>query len=80
MSREDRATSHVKLALSYGVAAMVAMAMLVTDANAQAAAEEELPQQTRQLAPSGLRNSSSTTFVLVGCVTNSLCYLLRYFM
>jgi hypothetical protein len=42
MSRKDRATSHSKLAFSYGVAMMVAMAMLATEANARAA-EEELP-------------------------------------
>src|ERR1700692_2205562 len=50
MSRKDRATSHTKLALSFGVAAMVAMAMLTTGANAQAA-EEELPQLSAVIEP-----------------------------
>src|SRR6202162_822863 len=50
MSRKDRATSHTKLALSFGVAAMVAMAMLTMGANAQAA-EEELPQLSTVIEP-----------------------------
>src|ERR1700693_4591160 len=50
MSRKDRATSHTKLALSFGVAAMVAMAMLTMGANAQAA-EEELPQLSAVIEP-----------------------------
>jgi hypothetical protein len=43
MSRKDRATLHSKLAFSLGAAARVAIAMLATEVNAQAA-EEELPQ------------------------------------
>jgi hypothetical protein len=50
MSRKDRATSHSKLAFSYGVAMMVAMAMLATEANARAA-EEELPQLSTVIEP-----------------------------
>ncbi|MCU1301295.1 MAG: putative sigma regulatory protein MucB/RseB [Candidatus Sulfotelmatobacter sp.] len=43
MSPKDRETSHTRLALSFVVAAMVAIAMLTAGAHAQAA-EEELPQ------------------------------------
>jgi hypothetical protein len=50
MKRKDRATLHAKLALSYGVAAMVAMAMLATEANAQAA-EKRLPQLSEVIEP-----------------------------
>ena len=50
MSRKDRATSHTKLALSFGVAAMLAIAMLTTGASALAA-EEELPQRSAVIEP-----------------------------
>jgi hypothetical protein len=50
MSRKDRATSRGKLAFSLGAAAMVAIAMLATEANAHAA-EEELPQLSGVIEP-----------------------------
>lgn len=50
MRRKDRLTSYSKLALSYGVAAMVAMAVLATVANAQTA-EQELPQLSAAMEP-----------------------------
>jgi hypothetical protein len=50
MSRKSRAMSHSKLAFSLGAAAMVALAMLATKANAQAA-EEELPQLSTVIEP-----------------------------
>jgi hypothetical protein len=50
MSRKHRATSHSKVAVSLGAAAMVAIAMLATQANAQAA-EEELPQLATVIEP-----------------------------
>jgi hypothetical protein len=50
MRRKDRATLHTKLARSYGVAAMVAIAMLVVEANAQAS-EKELPQLSAVIQP-----------------------------
>jgi len=49
MSRKGRATSHTKLALTFGVAARVAIAMLTTGANAQAT--EELPQLSAVIEP-----------------------------
>jgi hypothetical protein len=50
MRRKDRPTLHAKLALSYGVAAMVAIAILVTEANAQAS-QKELPQMSAVIEP-----------------------------
>jgi len=50
MRRKDRARSHTKLALWCGAAAMVAIAMLTTGANAQAP-EEELPQVSSIIEP-----------------------------
>lgn len=50
MSRKDRATSHSKLAFSLGATAMVVIAMLATEASAQAA-EEELPQLLTVIEP-----------------------------
>jgi hypothetical protein len=50
MRRKDRSALYSKLALSYGVAAMVAMAMLATMANAQTA-EQELPQLSAVMEP-----------------------------
>jgi hypothetical protein len=50
MSRKDGATSHSKLAFSLGAAAMVAIAMLAMEANAQAA-EEGLPQLSTLIEP-----------------------------
>jgi len=50
MSRKDRATSPSKLAFLLGAAAMVATAMLATEANAQAV-EEELPQLSGVMEP-----------------------------
>jgi hypothetical protein len=49
MGRKDT-TLHEKLALSYGVAAMVAIAMLATEANAQVA-EKRLPQLSEVIEP-----------------------------
>jgi hypothetical protein len=50
MMRKHRATSYSKLAFSLAAAGMVAMAMLATEANAQAA-EEELPQLSTVIEP-----------------------------
>ena len=50
MRRKDISTLYSKLALSYGVAAMVAMAVLATVANAQTA-EQELPQLSAAMEP-----------------------------
>jgi hypothetical protein len=50
MRRKDRETLHTKLARSYGVAAMVAIAMLVAEANARAS-EKELPQLSAVIQP-----------------------------
>jgi hypothetical protein len=50
MSRKDRGTSPSKLAFLLGAAAMVATAMLATEANAQAV-EQELPQLSGVVEP-----------------------------
>jgi hypothetical protein len=50
MSPKNRTTLHTKLAFSLGAAALVAIAMLATEANARAA-EEELPQLSTVIEP-----------------------------
>jgi hypothetical protein len=68
MSRKGRAMSHSKLALSLGAAAMVALAMLATKANAQAA-EEELPQLSTVIEP--LRPGVSESQVFAELATHN---------
>jgi hypothetical protein len=50
MKRKNKATVHARVALLYGVAALVAAAMLVTEASAQTA-EKELPQLSTVVEP-----------------------------
>jgi hypothetical protein len=61
MRRKDRATLHARLAPSYGVAALVAIAMLVTEANAHAA-EKELPPLSGVVEPLGPGVTESQVF------------------
>lgn len=61
MSRKDNSISHSTFVLSYAVAAMVAMAMLTTVANAQAA-DEELPPLSTVIQPLGPGVSESEVF------------------
>lgn len=61
MSRKDRATSQGKLAFAIGAAAMVAITMLATEANAQAA-EEEPPHLSTVVQPLRLGVTESQVF------------------